>query len=181
MSLPEMPKKEKIMTPFKFAEKAMSMTEETWARHASPWSVYTRFTCLPLLSLAIWSRAYLGVFSLVPVCLSIFWIWYNPRAFAPPASTDNWASKGTFGERIFLRKGRITIPAHHLRMARILSLLTGSGLPFLVYGLWVNNMWSIVLGNILVILPKIWFVDRMVWVYQDMKDTDPEFIRWLRP
>ncbi|MEM1453414.1 MAG: DUF6653 family protein, partial [Planctomycetota bacterium] len=35
----------------------MDMDERTWMRHASPWSVWTRFfTCVPLISLAVWSR-----------------------------------------------------------------------------------------------------------------------------
>ncbi len=28
----------------KLAEKSMAMSEEVWARHANPWSVYTRFS-----------------------------------------------------------------------------------------------------------------------------------------
>lgn len=37
-----------------------AMNEEAWGRHANPWSVWTRFLALPLLVLAIWSRARIG-------------------------------------------------------------------------------------------------------------------------
>ena len=28
---------------------------------------------------------------------------------------------------------------------------------------------------------KLWFCDRMVWLYEDMKDRDPQYRSWLRP
>ena len=37
--------------------RSFSMSEETWQRHANPWSVWTRFTALPLIILAAWSRS----------------------------------------------------------------------------------------------------------------------------
>ncbi|NJM71476.1 MAG: hypothetical protein HC862_15300 [Scytonema sp. RU_4_4] len=27
----------------------------------------------------------------------------------------------------------------------------------------------------LVLLSKLWFIDRMVWLYEDMKDANPEY------
>ncbi|MEM9801370.1 MAG: DUF6653 family protein [Planctomycetota bacterium] len=41
------------MDVFAQDERIMSMDEVTWQRHASPWSVWTRFlTCVPLIRLA---------------------------------------------------------------------------------------------------------------------------------
>lgn len=28
---------------------------------------------------------------------------------------------------------------------------------------------------------KLWFVDRMAWLYADMRDATPEFRAWQRP
>ena len=168
------------MDIFNFSEKLMTMDEESWARHSNPLSVYSRFTCLPLLSFAIWSRGDIGWYSILLILLSLFWIWYNPRAFGPPETTDNWASKGTFGERIFLQRNRLDIPPHHIKMANALTWATAAGVPVLLYGLYGLNFWAVLLGNFLVILPKLWFVDRMVWLYEDMKDADPEFQGWLK-
>jgi len=158
----------------------MTMDDESWARHSNPLSVYSRFICLPMLSLAIWSRGTISYYSIPLILLSLFWIWYNPRAFGPPKTTNNWASKGTFGERIFLQKKQLDIPSHHVTMAHTLTWLATVGLPVLIYGLFSLNLWAILLGNFLVIFPKVWFVDRMVWIYEDMKDRDPEFQRWLK-
>ena len=168
------------MNIFKRAESMMTMTEESWARHSNPVSVYSRFSCLPLLSISIWLRSYIGYYCLIPIAFSLFWIWYNPRAFRAPSSTNNWASKGTFGERIFLMKESVTIPGHHLKMANILSWLSGLGLPVLIYGLFASDLWIITFGNFLVVFPKAWFVDRMVWIYEDMKDSSSEFKNWLK-
>lgn len=168
------------MNIFDFSQKMMRMDDEAWAKHSNPLSVYSRFTCLPLLSLSIWSREYLGWFALAFIALALFWIWYNPRAFNAPKSTDNWASKGTFGERIFLQKDTIAIPEHHVRMAHLLTWLSTLGLPVFLYGLWINDLGIIFFGNYLLVFPKVWFVDRMNWIYEDMKDTNPEFMCWLK-
>jgi hypothetical protein len=36
------------------------MGEDTWERHANPWSVWSRTTVLPVLILAAWSRVWIG-------------------------------------------------------------------------------------------------------------------------
>jgi len=156
------------MDIYKITEKAMKMDDATWARHSNPWSVYTRFSCLPLLVLAIWSRQWLGWWSLGPVAITLFWIWLNPRLFGPPETTDNWASKGTFGERFFLNRRKVPVPPSHVAWANGLTAVMGLGLPLLGYGLWVLEPFAAFAGLVLVFGPKVWFVDRMVWLYEDM-------------
>ena len=158
----------------------MSMDDQAWARHANPWSVYSRFSCLPLIALAIWSRVWLGWWSLIPIALSLLWVWGNPRVFPPPRYTDNWASKVTFGERIFMRRKTVPIPKHHDRMAMILAMASAPGVFFLVYGLAVLDPWAVIYGVVTSIMPKVWFVDRMVWLYDDMRDQNPEYKSWLK-
>ena len=168
------------MDLFSGAEKMLAMDEAVWMRHANPWSVWSRFlTCVPLLSLAVWSRAWLGWYSLLPIGLALFWIWYNPRAFPVPARRDNWASKGVFGERIFLERRKTDLPSHHLRTAQVLMAFSFVGAVLWIFGLATLNAWATVAGIIGVNLPKAWFVDRMVWIYEDMKDADPKYAAWL--
>lgn len=81
--------------------KLMSMDDATWERHANPISVWTRvITGLPTILLAVWSIKLIGWASLVIIVLAILWLWLNPRLFSPPHTTNNWASKATFGERV---------------------------------------------------------------------------------
>ena len=61
------------------------LSDETWRRHANPWSVWTRYAAFPLLVLAVWSYHAIGWWTLLPVALVIGWLIINPRAFPPPA------------------------------------------------------------------------------------------------
>ena len=87
------------MDVFALAERAMRMDEESWARHANPWSVWTRAAILPLMVLAIWSRFWIGWWALAPVAALAVFAMVNPRLFPPPRNPDNWASRATFSPR----------------------------------------------------------------------------------
>jgi len=147
-------------------------------RHANPWSVWTRFVILPLLALAVWSYVWINWYSLLPVGLLLFWTWINPRFFGKPKTTKRWASKAVFGERVWLRRKELPIPQHHLRAITILNIITASGLPFLLWGLYYLQIWPVIFGLALVIFGKMWFLDRMVWVYEDMKGSSEEYLSW---
>ncbi|MEG3221723.1 hypothetical protein PD716_13970 [Vibrio gigantis] len=162
----------------KFFEKMMVMSEDSWARHSNPLSVYTRVPCLSLLSLAIWSREYIGFYSIFLIGFALFWIWFNPRAFGVPKSTSNWASKAVFGERIYLDKALLDIPQHHLKAVRVISTSMAPGLPILFYGLYLNDLWLIAFGNFWILVLKLWFLDRMVWLFDDMKASNAQFKAW---
>lgn len=155
------------------------MSDETWERHTNPRSVWTRFTVLPCLIAAIWSRDWIGIWAWLPTMLAIFWAWVNPRVFEKPASTNNWASKAVLGERIWINRKIIPVPMSHQRMPIILSGITALGIPLLIWGLWKLNAWPTLCGVLLVYAGKVWFLDRMVWLYEDMKEMTSEYARWL--
>ena len=158
----------------------MSMNDEVWSRHSNPWSVYTRFTTLPLISLAVYSREWLDGYSILLVAASLFWVWINPRLFNTPKTTNNWASMGTFGERIYLNRENEAIAMHHIKACQSLQLISAMGLPFFLYGLYSLEIWVLILGNLWIMAFKAWFVDRMVWLYMDMKDSNLLYQSWLR-
>jgi hypothetical protein len=154
----------------KAIESSMMMDDATWARHANPWSVWTRVPILALLALAIWSRVWIGWWCLLPIGLLIVWIIINPRAFPPPARLDSWASQIVLGERYWLARKTNAIPAHHARWAMTLSVLSGLAIIPLVYGLWVLAPWAAFAGAMLSSVFKLWFCDRMAWLAADMAD-----------
>jgi len=160
-------------------EKMMMMDDATWKRHANPWSVWTRALVLPLLVLAIWSRVWIGWWSCVPIVLLVVWTYLNPRAFPKPATTNNWSSKATLGERIWLNHKSNPIPAHHIQILHVLNAATALALIPLAYGLITYSPLVTCLSLALVLGGKLWFLDRMVWLYQDMKDSDAEYASWL--
>ena len=160
-------------------EKTMSMGADVWRRHANPLSVYTRFLSLPLLGLALWSRDWIGPWCAIPVALAIFWVWINPRLFPVPASTDNWASKAVLGERIWMRRKTMPIPRHHARAAIVLAAISAIGALQFFYGAIALEPVMLSYGLVVTLLGKAWFLDRMVWLYEDMMHTSAEYRDWL--
>lgn len=147
------------------------MTPEVWRRHANPWSVYTRIPGLLLLTAALWSRAWIGWWCLLPTGIVLLWIYVNPRAFPPPRAMDSWAARATLGEQIWLRRKESPIPHGHARAARRLTALAGAGLPLLAWGVWTLSPWPALVGLVVVYAGKLWFLDRMVWLYLDTTDN----------
>lgn len=148
------------------------MSDEVWMKHSNPWSVWTRFATLPFLALAIWSRVWIENYAWGIVGLLVLWLIINPRAFKKPKTTKNWASKAVFGEKIWLNNTAIPVPKHHNFMAKLLGIITGFGIPFVVWGLYNFDFFATLLGVVVIYLGKMWFLDRMVWIFEDMKDND---------
>jgi hypothetical protein len=170
--IPFMSIEQKITTIF-------AMTDEVWMRHANPWSVWTRYAALPILVLSIWSRVWIGWWSIIPIALSVIWIWINPRAFKKPVSTNNWASMAVLGERVWLHREAIAVPQHFEPVIRVLSILSSIGTLVCIVGLFLQSFWMTIFGIAVLILSKSWFLDRMVWLYQEMKGTDDEYRKWF--
>ena len=149
----------------------MGMSDAVWQRHTNPLSGWSRMSILPLFALAIWSRVWLGWWCLIPIGLVLFWTWWNPRAFAIPENTDNWMSKGVLGERIWLDRKSQRIATHHTRAIGIISVLPIFGLVPFAYGLIYFDLPAMIFGLVLTIVFKLWFLDRMVWLYEDVSSA----------
>ncbi|OPY38321.1 MAG: hypothetical protein A4E35_00744 [Methanoregula sp. PtaU1.Bin051] len=155
-----------------------ALDDRAWLRHANPWSVLLRNTVLPFLVLALWSRIFLGWYALVPAALALLWAYVNPRIFPAPASLDHWASKAVLGERVWLNRDAVPVPARHRTAPNILSALAGAGMLLTLWGVLVLDPWPAILGMAFVYCGKLWFLDRMVWLWEDMKDATPEYRSW---
>jgi hypothetical protein len=160
------------------AAQLFRMDEYTWERHASPWSVWTRVASMPLILVAIWSHTWIGVWSLLAIVLVALWLWLNPRLFPPPARKDGWSAKTTFGERVWLNRKEVPIPEHHVRVANIMTTISAVGFVIAIAGAYMNELLPTVAGGIVSWFAKMWFCDRMVWLYEDMKDKHPSYARW---
>lgn len=158
--------------------KVFNLTDENWMKHANPWSVWTRYSVLPIIVLAFWSRVWIGWWYLIPVIISLGWMFFNPIFFKKPKSTNNWASKSVLGERVFLNRDKVIIPKHHEHIAKILNSISTIGMLFAIYGIIKLALWPAIFGIALAYLGKSWYLDRMVWLYEDMKDL-PEYKKWL--
>jgi uncharacterized protein DUF6653 len=141
---------------------------DAWQRHANPWSVYTRIPGPALLAAAVWSRARIGRWSLVPVGIVCLWLAVNPRVFPPPRSTDHWASRAVLGETFWVDREDTPVPPRHRVAPIVLTVLNGLGLPFVVRGLVVRDGWQVLFGLAVHMTGKNWFLDRMALLHDDM-------------
>lgn len=146
---------------------AFRMDDATWGRHANPWSGWTRLTALPLLALAGWSRAWIGGWWVLALAAALAWTWFNPRLFPPPARMDAWMTRGVLGERIWLARDTRPVPARHRLVPNLLSAIAGGGVMLAVFGVIVLAVWPTVMGVVVAMLAKLWFLDRMVWLHAD--------------
>lgn len=166
------------MTKEKAIAKLFNLTDENWMRHANPWSVGTRYSVLPIIVLAFWSRIWIGWWSAIPAALSLGWMFFNPIFFRRPKSTDNWASKSVLGERVWMNRKDIPVPTRHLVLPQILNLISSVGMLLAIWAIVRLEVWPAVTGIALAYLGKSWYLDRMVWLFEDMRER-PEYSRWL--
>jgi hypothetical protein len=159
--------------------KMFGLEGENWARHANPVSVWTRFAVLPLLAVSVWSREWIGWWSLVPIVLSLVFMVVNPLLFGKPRSSRNWASKGVFGERVWAERNSVPVPAQFTAAALAptyaIQLL---GAALLTYGLVRLDPVDTVAGLVILQTAKAWYIDRQVLLFEDMKHRHPEYARW---
>jgi hypothetical protein len=160
------------MTLEKKIAKSFNLQGENWIKHANPWSIWTRFATLPFLILAVWSRVWIGWYSLIPILILIIWLKINPTLFKKPKSLDNWGSKSVLGEKYWSERKQTPVPKHHHALIIILTILQSIGGITLIVGLWQLDINLTAIGSITVYMAKMWFLDRMVWVFENMKTAN---------
>jgi hypothetical protein len=160
--------------------KAFGLEGESWLKHANPASVWTRFSVLSLLALAIWSREWIGVWCLIPIAAAIVWMFVNPLLFKPPTSTRNWASRGVLGERIWVDRDKVELPEQFRSPAtsRIANAYSIIGLGLLAYGLVDLNLLATLTGLLITHGGKAWYIDRASLLFADMKGRSAEYAAW---
>ena len=89
-------------------------------------------------------------------------------------------SKGVLGERVWLNRNKVPIPTHHLRAGHLLSLLPLIGLAPFAWGLVKLDLWATMSGMALTMIAKLWFLDRMVWLFDEMVERNEVYRGWLR-
>jgi hypothetical protein len=150
--------------------RSFGMTDEVWRRHANPWSVWTRFAAIPAIILAVWSRAWIGWWSLVPIALVAIWLWLNPRVFAPAVEPLGWAARGIYGEKLWLEHPEL-VPPRIRGALRWLALPGLGGLVLLAGGLVALEPLSTLAGVVLVTIAQLWRIDQLGRFYRQDGDA----------
>jgi hypothetical protein len=149
-------------------------------RHANPASVWTRFTVVSILALAIWSRDWIGAWCLIGVGVAIAWMFVNPLLFKAPRSTRNWASRAVLGERIWVDRTTIDLPEQFRSRAAplIANGYSTIGMGILAFGLVDLNLLATVTGILITHGGKAWYMDRISLLFVEMKGRSDEYAAW---
>jgi hypothetical protein len=67
-----------------------------FARHANPWSAWTRWASTPVVLLPAWTRRRSHA------VLVAVWLALNPVVFPRPADDHNWATRAILGEELWI-------------------------------------------------------------------------------
>jgi hypothetical protein len=95
------------------------------------------------------------------------WTAVNPRAFPPPRSTDRWASRAVLGEQLWTASRRQGAQSARRLAPVVLTGINTAGMAVLVRGLIVLDPGMTPTGLAVHMAGKNWFLDRMVWHYED--------------
>lgn len=163
---------------FKASEKLMSMSDATWARHANPWSVYSRVIGGSFVFFALWSPFWIGYWGILAILMALLWVRLNPRIFPAPEHADTWATQAVLGERAFLNRDQVPIPKHHKLSASITSGFAGLFLLVVIAASVTRDFWLAFTAWHAATIAKLWFCDRMVWLWADMKTVTEEYRAW---
>lgn len=148
-----------------------NMSDEMWKRHANPWSVWTRFAAIPAFMVAVWSRVWIGSWSLLPIILVVIWLYLNVFIFPPIHKPQSWASKGIYGEKLWLGK-RSELPGHYDTIQKWLIILGLAGMALIGWGLYQLHFWGSLLGAVVLILAQLWRIDRFSTLYDLLASTE---------
>ncbi|QMV14840.1 DUF6653 family protein [Vibrio spartinae] len=144
------------------------LDDNGWGRHANPWSVWTRYSVLPLFIIAGLLREWNGWLSLLILVMALVWMFLNPILFPKPLSLQSWATQSVLGERIYLNRDKEPLPkVHQLPLFMILHLTSTLGLILAGWGVYQYDIQLCILSVLITYLAKSWFLDRMVWLYCD--------------
>ena len=167
------------MTVERRIAKVFNLTDDNWMKHANPWSVWTRYSVLPVIVFAFWSRLWIGWWCLIPGTAALLWVFFNPIVFNKPRSTQNWASKAVLGERVYLNRAQGDIAeTQKTPLYSVLNAISFVGMLIAIWAIIYFSVWGAILGVCLAYLGKSWYLDRMVWLYEMMKSENSEYQKW---
>jgi hypothetical protein len=76
----------------------------------------------------------------------------------------------TLGNRIWIDRDDRSVPERHRVVPHVLNAIGGVGMLVVGWGVVRLAVWPTLLGTTLVYAGKLWFLDRMVWLYEDVTD-----------
>ncbi|MFV2061597.1 MAG: DUF6653 family protein [Gammaproteobacteria bacterium] len=145
------------------------LTNFIWRKYTNPWSIWVRFFILPMLIISMWSRIWFGQWSLLLLLFTLAWIWFNPRLTSTKKTKNIWAMQAVLGERLWLNRHSNLIPEHHFFVITALQIIVIISFLVCLAGIIILSPWITFFGLSMTYVGMCWFLDRMVWLYNDDK------------
>ena len=88
-------------------------------------------------------------------------------------------SKVLPGERVWLNRDAVPVPAYHRTVPNVLSAVAAISVLFIIWGVLMFDPWPTLFGTMMAYLGKCGLLTRMVWLWLDMQDASPNYCSWL--
>jgi hypothetical protein len=112
----------------------------------------------PLVYVPVWNRSW------KQGAVVVAWFAANPILFPEPEGDESWATRGVLGEELWTAE-----------RPRDLSVLINAAMAaFFAGGLlatYRRRFWPMILGASAALLLKLWYIDRMVFYYEQHRDA----------
>jgi len=79
---------------------------------------------------------------------------------------------------VWLNRDEVAVPRYHIIVSNILNAISSAGMGLSIWAIVTLSVWPAILGISLAYLGKSWYLDRMVWIYEDMKNENEEYRSW---
>lgn len=142
-------------------DKSPTVWSRFWMRHSNPWSGWSRVAALPAIGGAV------AAHSLLLLGIVLLWLVINPVMFPPPANDRAWMTRGVLGEQIYAASG----PRLRSDLPTLLSLVTLPVFAAFLWFAWQRDPVAATLSGLLVAVLKFWYVDRMVILYDQSRNS----------
>lgn len=84
------------------------------------------------------------------------------------------------GEHVWDARKTIPIPPQHAKMVALLNSFLGIGFIPFAMGFYQLDVWMVITSTATTATVKLWFLDRLAWLFDDMNETHITYGKWLR-
>ncbi|MES0882336.1 DUF6653 family protein [Roseibium sp. SCP14] len=146
-------------------------------------STYAKIFAPALLSAAIWAKLVVGgVFSMILLASVLLFLFKLPSIFSGRNQKDNWAQRASFGERIWLNRILIPIPADVNQRITILYLVFWTGTLIAILGAVSSSLLLSATGLLVAYAAQGVCLGKLIGLYNEMKEKTPLYRFWaVRP
>ncbi|SFT89529.1 hypothetical protein SAMN05444141_104207 [Pseudovibrio denitrificans] len=144
-----------------------------------PKSLLVRALVLPALLAPLWYQPTLGWFWAVALSVAaVAWVWIIPPFGKKNVGAQTWAQKAILGERMWLNRMFVPIPAPYHQKALALLVVGLIAVGLAIWAAATNNLPLMLTGGIIAYLAKFTSLFVMVKIFEHMKNAHPLYKSW---